>query len=337
MINNIEYGASTIIPVPSPITGIIIIGATSITYYNSNGNQQSVEISPAMVLSYTSICDDGSRYLFGDHRGLLSVLALRIDSSYGSGIVGSNNINNNSSSDAVLGSNVVTSIVVDTIGMTSIATSLAYLSYGILYIGSQYGDNQLIKLYPEKKNIDDDDDNNDYCVDSDNSKVNGDNGGYNKSSKYNDTSCSSSGSGRNSSMFEVISTYTNIGPILDMSLVDNDKQGGQRQLVTCSGAFKDGSLRVIRSGVGIHEQAMLDVSGIKGVWSLHGCHSDDESGNSDTNGNFGSSTGIDIEDSGVNGSIYDKYLVQSFIGETRILSINKEEMEEVSFDDLVLY
>ena len=38
------------------------------------------------------------------------------------------------------------------------------------------------------------------------------------------------------------------------------------QLVTCSGAFKEGSLRVIRNGIGIHEHASIDLPGIKGSW-----------------------------------------------------------------------
>jgi DNA damage-binding protein 1 len=87
-----------------------------------------------------------------------------------------------------------------------------------------------------------------------------------------------------------------------MCLVDNDRHGGQRQLVTCSGAYKDGSLRIIRSGIGLQEQASLEVAGIKAVWSLR-VHEHE---------------------------LYDKYLVQSFVGETRVLGIENDEMGEVS-------
>lgn len=34
--------------------------------------------------------------------------------------------------------------------------------------------------------------------------------------------------------------------------------------MTCSGAFKEGSLRIIRNGIGIHEHATIDLPGIKG-------------------------------------------------------------------------
>ena len=40
------------------------------------------------------------------------------------------------------------------------------------------------------------------------------------------------------------------------------------QVVTCSGFGRNGSLRLVRSGVGINEQASIDLAGVKGVWSL---------------------------------------------------------------------
>lgn len=69
------------------------------------------------------------------------------------------------------------------------------------------------------------------------------------------------------SFIEVCETYTNLGPISDMCLVDLEKQG-QGQLVTCSGYSKDGSIRIIRNGIGINEHASMALPQIKGVWSL---------------------------------------------------------------------
>jgi DNA damage-binding protein 1 len=34
------------------------------------------------------------------------------------------------------------------------------------------------------------------------------------------------------------------------------------------GAFKEGSLRIIRNGIGIQEHASIDLHGIKGMWPL---------------------------------------------------------------------
>jgi DNA damage-binding protein 1 len=52
---------------------------------------------------------------------------------------------------------------------------------------------------------------------------------------------------------EVLERYVNLGPIVDFCVVDLERQG-QGQVVTCSGAYKDGSLRVVRNGIGINEQ-----------------------------------------------------------------------------------
>eukprot|EP01043_Picozoa_sp_COSAG02_P009327 COSAG02_NODE_314_length_24915_cov_18.575596_27_plen_1109_part_00 len=94
-------------------------------------------------------------------------------------------------------------------------------------------------------------------------------------------------------LFEIRETYTNLGPIVDFCVVDLDRQG-QCQLVTCSGTGKDGSLRQVRNGIGINETAEVELPGIQGLWSLRE-----------------SST-----------SLYDKYLVQSFVTETRMLMVS---------------
>lgn len=96
---------------------------------------------------------------------------------------------------------------------------------------------------------------------------------------------------------DVLESFTNLGPIVDMCVVDIERQG-QGQVVTCSGAYKDGSLRVIRNGIGINEHASIDLDGIKGIWPLR-----------------------------VNtSSSYDNVLVLSFVGNTKFLSIEGEEI-----------
>ncbi|KAK3842433.1 MAG: UV-damaged DNA binding protein 1 [Linnemannia gamsii] len=66
---------------------------------------------------------------------------------------------------------------------------------------------------------------------------------------------------------EIMETFTNIAPVTDFEVVDLEGQG-QGQIVACSGAFKDGSLRIVRNGVGINDRAVLELPGIKGLWSL---------------------------------------------------------------------
>lgn len=100
-------------------------------------------------------------------------------------------------------------------------------------------------------------------------------------------------------------TFTNLAPIVDMAVVDLERQG-QGQIVTCSGAFKEGSLRIIRNGIGIQEHASIDLPGIKGMWALK-----------------------------VGGGNFDNTLVLSFVGQTRVLMLNGEEVEETEIPGFV--
>ncbi|CAF0797251.1 unnamed protein product [Didymodactylos carnosus] len=102
---------------------------------------------------------------------------------------------------------------------------------------------------------------------------------------------------RNGSHLEILESYTNLGPILDMCIVDIERQG--RQLVTCSGFSKDSSLRIVRTGIGIQEHASIDLRNIKGIWSLK------------------------------ISSKWDNYLVISFFEQTRMFYLQNDEVEEV--------
>ena len=42
-------------------------------------------------------------------------------------------------------------------------------------------------------------------------------------------------------------------------------------MVACSGAYQDGSLHVVRNGIGIIEAAEITMPGIKGMRSLYLC------------------------------------------------------------------
>ncbi|CAK4097320.1 unnamed protein product [Aphanomyces euteiches] len=100
------------------------------------------------------------------------------------------------------------------------------------------------------------------------------------------------------SYLEVLDTYTNIGPIVDFCVMDLDRQG-QGQVVACSGAYKDGSLRIIRNGIGINEQAAAELAGIKGMWALRPTFEAEQ----------------------------DAFLVQSFVSEMRILGFSQTDSE----------
>ena len=51
-------------------------------------------------------------------------------------------------------------------------------------------------------------------------------------------------------------------------------RAGGAQVVTCSGIQGDGSLRIVRNGIGMIEQATAELPGIKGVWALRNSTAD---------------------------------------------------------------
>jgi len=88
---------------------------------------------------------------------------------------------------------------------------------------------------------------------------------------------------------EVLDSFTSLAPILDFAVQDMDR-AGQGQLVMCCGTLRDGSLRVVRNGIGLNELNCVELAGIRGVWALRPGWSD----------------------------AYDRLLVMAFVGETRV-------------------
>ncbi|OIT21733.1 PREDICTED: DNA damage-binding protein 1 isoform X2 [Nicotiana attenuata] len=233
--NNLDNGASLLIPVPPPLCGVLIIGEETIVYCSASAFK-AIPIRPSITRAYGRVDADGSRYLLGDHNGLLHLLVITHEKEK------------------------VNGLKIELLGETSIASTISYLDNAFVFIGSSYGDSQLVKLnlQPDAK------------------------GSY----------------------VEVLERYVNLGPIVDFCVVDLERQG-QGQVVTCSGAYKDGSLRIVRNGIGINEQASVELQGIKGMWSLRSATDDP----------------------------YDTFLVVSFISETRVLAMNLEdELEETEIE-----
>ncbi|KAI6221851.1 DNA damage-binding protein 1 [Aphelenchoides fujianensis] len=89
---------------------------------------------------------------------------------------------------------------------------------------------------------------------------------------------------------DVIDSYPNLGPIRDLLTINAD---GQTQIVTCSGAFKEGSLREISS---------IDLSNIRQLFAL----------------------ALD--------SPTDNFLVVSFVNVTHLFNITEENWEDVQME-----
>lgn len=150
------------------------------------------------------------------------------------------------------------------LGETSRASTLVYLDEGRIFVGSNQGDSQIIQI--RERGLD------------------------------------------------VLQTFSNIAPILDFTVMDmgnrssdapvNEFSSGQARIVTGSGAFKDGSLRSVRSGVGLEDLGTIGDMGapVSALFSLR------------------SSASAELADT----------LVVSFVSSTRIFIFDTEgEVEEV--------
>jgi DNA damage-binding protein 1 len=230
---NVEGGASILITVPQPLGGVVVIGEQTIIYHNGQ-SLKSLIMKPTVMKTWGRIDANFSRILLGDHSGRLWILQLVND-----------------------GTNV-TDMKLELIGETVTASCIRYIDNAVVFVGSRYGDSQLLRLLTEPN------------------------------PEYGDQ------------YLEIIQNFTNIGPIVDFTVVDLDRQG-QGQIVTCSGAYKDGSLRIVRNGIGIDEHAVVDLPGIKGVFSL----------------------------TPPEGSEFQKYLVITFVGEVRFHRLPTEVSYEL--------
>jgi DNA damage-binding protein 1 len=131
---------------------------------------------------------------------------------------------------------VVKDMDVNCIGKTSRASNLVYLGDDLLFVGSHYGDSQVFRLDL----------------------------GNQDPKQY----------------LQLVQTLPNIGPILDFAIMDmgnrgdegqlgNEYSSGQARIVTCSGVHKDGSLRSVRSGVGLEDVGILaDLEHCRGLFPL---------------------------------------------------------------------
>ncbi|OZC09249.1 hypothetical protein X798_03793 [Onchocerca flexuosa] len=241
--DNLEGEASMVISVPEPVGGCLIAGPDAISYHKGGDDALRYAGVPGSRLHnthphcYAPVDRDGQRYLVADLAGNLYMLLLELDRDH---------------EDDNLAI-IVRDMKVESLGETCIAECMCYLDNGVCFIGSRFGDSQLIRLSTEPR---------------------ADGTGY----------------------ISLLDSYTNLAPIRDMTIM---RCNGQQQILTCSGAYKDGTIRIIRNGIGIEELASVELKGIKNMFSLR-----------------------------INDHEFDNYLILSFDSETHILLINGEELED---------
>ncbi|KAF8072489.1 DDB1A [Scenedesmus sp. PABB004] len=264
---NLDAGSSRLIPVPHPLGGAIVVGESVLTYLNDQQPTRSTQIKPnTAIQSWCKVDDDGSRYLLSDFAGGLHLLVL------------------------AHADNRVAGLKVQTLGRTTSTSCMAYLDNAYVFLGSKGGDSQLIRLHTEPlpppggaAGA--------GAMDADGAGAGG--GGGAGAGAGADAPADDGGP----SYVEVVDSWPSLAPIVDFVVMDLERQG-QGQLVACSGVFQDGSLRVVRNGIGIHEAAAMELPGIKGVWGLRRGWLD----------------------------AYHSHLVLSFVRETRLLAISDDDV-----------
>lgn len=131
------------------------------------------------------------------------------------------------------GGAVVTGMEMKKIGTTSRANSLVYMGSNLLFVGSHFGDSQTFQVSPEHR-----------------------------------------------WKIQQVQNIANISPVLDFTIMDmgnregeeqttNEYSSGQARIVAGSGVFKDGSLRSVRSGVGLEDVGILaELDGIRSLFPI---------------------------------------------------------------------
>lgn len=219
--DELELGASHLIPVAAPAHGVLILGETSITYFeHSSHDRIRRDLEEATIFVAWSAIDE-QRFVLGDEYGKLYLLMIDLD-----------------------GRGRVQGWKLDVIGETSRASVLVYLGDGNVFVGSHSGNSQVVAIRPQS--------------------------------------------------IDVVQTFANIAPILDFTIMDmgnrtggetagNEFSSGQARLVTGSGAFRDGSLRSVRSGVGLEYLGLLgNVENVIDMFSLRTTNRNNESSTVDT-------------------------------------------------------
>ncbi|GAA5973926.1 hypothetical protein JCM21900_005000 [Sporobolomyces salmonicolor] len=129
------------------------------------------------------------------------------------------------------------------LGDTTSPTAIVPVSPSTVYLASRFGDSQLVQL-PK-------------------SLIGGAEGG--DAMQQDDDS--------EEPDLELVASFANLAPIVDCAVVGGEG-GAAGYVVTCSGAYKSGSLRVVRRGVGLTTLAALEVEGIQRLWALKGDQDD---------------------------------------------------------------
>ncbi|CAK7268161.1 hypothetical protein SEPCBS57363_002953 [Sporothrix epigloea] len=222
--------------------GLLVVGENRLLYIDDTTRASITTTlrTPAIFVAWARF--DSTHYFLADDQGVLRLLTL------------------------ITAGPVVKSLVVQAIGRTSRASSLVYYaSKQLLFVASHHGDSQLYRIHLTDDSADD-------LMDETPVKSKG---GHDQTSAR---EAKEKGPEKRHRFCHLVQTFPNIGPILDMTVMDmgnridgkaNEYASGQARIVTGSGVHKDGSLRSVRSGVGLEDIGILgDFRNVRALFPL---------------------------------------------------------------------
>lgn len=249
----INHEATMLIPVPQPVGGFAIAGGAAISYVDPVDPHRS-KIRPVPFFAATAATVLSPRtFLVGGEGGVMLLLKLGCE-------------------DEQATPRGVDTIIGQVVGVVPTPSALVSLGSGIVFVGSELGNSQLLRLLPP-------------------SSANAAGPGAT------DKEGSEAAGG---DAFEVLQDFVNAGPIVDFCVIDMERHG-QCRMVACTGAYADGAVSFFQNGIGLREEAAIDVVGMNNVWGLREA-----------------------------GRRHESLLVQSFTAETRFMKIDDGDMGEVT-------
>jgi DNA damage-binding protein 1 len=184
---DLSADTNQIVRVPGPRGGFLILSSDRIIYSNPCTNIiRKVVFTPTYFTAAAPIDSDGFRFILGASSGEFFILLLLI--------------NDNQK---------VYEMKFEKLGRTSIASCLAYIDDGYVYVGSQHGDSQLVQLSTER-------------IITDTKEV---------------------------QFLKVVHTFPSLSPLNDFTLIRSSEMSDQNVLIASGGSAKDGAIKVISSGI----------------------------------------------------------------------------------------
>ncbi|KAL6302826.1 mono-functional DNA-alkylating methyl methanesulfonate N-term-domain-containing protein [Sparassis latifolia] len=196
------------------------------------------------VTAWSPIDEEGRRFLIGDAYGRLAMVAF--DDTPG--------------------------LILVPLGETSPPVSLTYLSSQVVYLGSHFGESQLLRIHSSPfANADTETLPIPSGITTVSSSSLMSSKGKEKAYLCMDDERAVKG-GRvvstKGTFVEVLENFQNIAPIMDAVLADLDGSG-QPQIVTCSGGLSTGAIKVVRTGADFQELGIVeDVPHVTNLWPL---------------------------------------------------------------------